>query len=274
MRALGKSCTFTYFDGARHGFAVRTHPGYAEDPARQSFDEARRFRSHRLSRLAAVREQRAWRAADLVVVPSAVLGDYVHAAGQPHVLVAPNGVSAVGSQVSAATAQELRRRLGLDGRFVVGFVGSLMPWHDLETVIAGLGLLPAELEPALLVVGDGPCREEVAGRSRRAGLHAVFTGRVAHHLVPEHLAVMDACVSSLMNDPALRYFSPLKAMEYFAAGRPTVVAAAGDLRGVVAAGAALGYRPGDPTSLADQLARLATSSTRRRARGSDRIDSR
>jgi len=39
MRALGKVCTFTFYDG----FAVRTHPGYAEDVARQSFDEARRF---------------------------------------------------------------------------------------------------------------------------------------------------------------------------------------------------------------------------------------
>jgi len=43
MRDLGKACTFTYYDGARHGFAVRTHPGYAADPAKQSFDEARRF---------------------------------------------------------------------------------------------------------------------------------------------------------------------------------------------------------------------------------------
>jgi carboxymethylenebutenolidase len=43
MRALGKDCTFTLYDGARHGFAVRTHPGYAEDAAKQSFDEAKRF---------------------------------------------------------------------------------------------------------------------------------------------------------------------------------------------------------------------------------------
>ena len=43
MRALGKVCAFTFYDGARHGFAVRTHPGYAEDAARQSFDEAKRF---------------------------------------------------------------------------------------------------------------------------------------------------------------------------------------------------------------------------------------
>ena len=43
MRALGKICEFRYYDGARHGFAVRTHPGYEAHAAKQSFDEARRF---------------------------------------------------------------------------------------------------------------------------------------------------------------------------------------------------------------------------------------
>ncbi len=50
MRALGKVCAFTFYDGARHGFAVRTHPGYAEDAATRSFDEARRFLATHLMR--------------------------------------------------------------------------------------------------------------------------------------------------------------------------------------------------------------------------------
>jgi carboxymethylenebutenolidase len=43
MRALGKVCAFTFYPGARHGFAVRTHPGYAEAAATESFVEAKRF---------------------------------------------------------------------------------------------------------------------------------------------------------------------------------------------------------------------------------------
>jgi carboxymethylenebutenolidase len=43
MRTLGKTCAFTYYEGARHGFAVRTHPGFEARAAAQSFDEARRF---------------------------------------------------------------------------------------------------------------------------------------------------------------------------------------------------------------------------------------
>jgi carboxymethylenebutenolidase len=50
MRALGRVCEFTFYDGARHGFAVRTHPGYDEPAARQSFDEAKRFLETHLTR--------------------------------------------------------------------------------------------------------------------------------------------------------------------------------------------------------------------------------
>src|SRR5262245_15150793 len=42
MLALGKVCTFLFYEGARHGFAV-PHPGYAEDAAKQCFDEAKQF---------------------------------------------------------------------------------------------------------------------------------------------------------------------------------------------------------------------------------------
>ena len=43
MRTLGKVCEFRFYEGARHGFAVRTHPGYDASPAALSFDEAKRF---------------------------------------------------------------------------------------------------------------------------------------------------------------------------------------------------------------------------------------
>jgi carboxymethylenebutenolidase len=50
MRTLGKVCAFRFYDGARHGFAVRTHPGYEKEAAEQSFGEARRFLATHLMR--------------------------------------------------------------------------------------------------------------------------------------------------------------------------------------------------------------------------------
>ena len=52
MRALGKVCELKVYDGARHGFAVRTHPGYEEHAATLSFVEAKRFLEKHLTGLA------------------------------------------------------------------------------------------------------------------------------------------------------------------------------------------------------------------------------
>ena len=47
MRSLDKVCEFRYYDGARHGFAVRTHPGFEPGAAELSFEEAKGFlRTH------------------------------------------------------------------------------------------------------------------------------------------------------------------------------------------------------------------------------------
>jgi carboxymethylenebutenolidase len=42
-RNSGRPIEFRYYEGARHGFAVRTHPGYDAPTATASFAEARKF---------------------------------------------------------------------------------------------------------------------------------------------------------------------------------------------------------------------------------------
>ena len=43
VRSLGRPVTFKYYSGARHGFAVRTHPGFDAATAKDSFEEAHTF---------------------------------------------------------------------------------------------------------------------------------------------------------------------------------------------------------------------------------------
>jgi carboxymethylenebutenolidase len=43
LKGLEKPCAFRFYEGVRHGFAVRTHPGHDPVAARASFEEARRF---------------------------------------------------------------------------------------------------------------------------------------------------------------------------------------------------------------------------------------
>jgi glycosyltransferase involved in cell wall biosynthesis len=200
-------------------------------------------------------EQATWRAADLVAVPSHPLAEMVRATGQPHVIVTPNAVDPELFRVQDEPL--LRYELGLDDRLVIGFAGTARPWHDLGTVVDAVAQLPTDLRPALLIIGEQPPADIVVAATRQ-NVELVVTGPMLHPLVPRYLATVDIAVASLRAEPQFTYFSPLKALEYLAAGRPAVVADVGDLHLLVAKGAALPYRAGDAASLAEALQRVAT----------------
>jgi glycosyltransferase involved in cell wall biosynthesis len=214
------------------------------------------FRDLAMARTARRSEIRVWRSADLVVVPSTPMSRRIHAAGQARVLVAPNAVDPDRFAPRDRRAA-VRRSLALDGRFVVAFAGSLKPWHDLPTIVRAVAYLPADLDATLLVIGDGPERSRLEDDAHAHGVALVCTGSVPHEAVGEHLEAADVCVAPLPASPALDYFSPLKALEYLAAGRPVVVADQGDLDVLAREGVALAYHPGDARDLADQLLTIA-----------------
>jgi glycosyltransferase involved in cell wall biosynthesis len=226
-------------------------------------EETRRFRSLELRSAAVEAERYAWTTADLVVTPSAALAGRVRATGQERLLVVPNAVDPTRFDPSVDGAA-VRRRLRLDDRFVVAWTGRLKEWHDATTLVDAVAELPRRLRPALLVIGDGPERRRVERRAAEREVATLITGAVTRRRVPELLAAADACVATLPADPSLHYFSPLKALEYLAAGRATVVAGGGALATLGDAGAALVYRPGDPTDLAARLEVIATDAGLRR----------
>src|SRR3954447_6875480 len=181
-------------------------------------EESARFRRRSAGTRARDVELALWRGTDLVVVPSTPLATRVRGTGQRRVLVVPNAVDPA-RFTAHGDREQTRAELDLTGRFVVAFVGSLKPWHDLDVLVDGVAALPAARRAALLVVGEGPLRARVEQRAAAAGLLCTTVGAVAHERVVAFLAAADACVASLPADPGLDYFSPLKALEYLAAGR-------------------------------------------------------
>lgn len=133
------------------------------------------------------------------------------------------------------------------------------------------------LDPRLDVIGDGPVRDELETALAAARLtHAVtFHGWVPFEAVPELLADADICV-----DPApcnaLNHLSTMtKIAEYVAAARPVVAYELLETRRT-AGDAALLASCGDPSALADRVARLAGDPDLRRelsARASERRES-
>jgi glycosyltransferase involved in cell wall biosynthesis len=218
--------------------------------------EAARFRDGRLTRVARHYEERAWRETDLVVVPSTAMAEAVREVGQHNVLVVPNAVDTDRFRPRPRD-EKLRLELGIRDQFVLAFVGSVRPWHDLRTVVTALSGLPPDLRVSLLVIGNGPARQDALQLAQRLSVRCVCVDAVPHHEVPRYLATADAAIASLGANVELEYFSPLKVTEYLAMGVPSIVACAGDLRLLVDNGVALGYAPGDADDLRGVITLLA-----------------
>ncbi len=179
--------------------------------------ERARFGGLALPRLARLSERWIWRGADRLVVVSRVLARMVAASGIPtsRIVVMPNGVD-LERFVHLPPLEEAKRRIGLAGCTVLGFAGFVRPWHGLERVVE---LLARELPPevVLLVVGDGPARAGLEAAAERLGVAARvrFAGTVAHEALPAWLAAFDVA----LQPAAVPWASPLKLVEYMAAGR-------------------------------------------------------
>lgn len=146
----------------------------------------------------------------------------------------------------------------------LGFVGTLKPWHGVEALVeAAAPLLAGEcgVPVHLLIVGDGPLAEQVDERARRGGItdHITRTGAVNPADIPGLLHQMDIGLAPYPAE-AETYFSPLKALEYLAAGLPVVASAVGQLPTLIQhEQTGLLVPPSDPTALRQALARLIAS---------------
>jgi glycosyltransferase involved in cell wall biosynthesis len=136
-------------------------------------------------------------------------------------------------------------------RFVVGFAGSLKPWHGVETMVEALREAPdAHLE----VLGHGPLEALLA---RLPTSRVSRLGARAHDEVLARMAGWDAGLAPYM--PLERFwFSPLKVLEYMAAGACPIVSDVGEARETLGDGErGILVPPGDAAALAEAIQTLA-----------------
>jgi glycosyltransferase involved in cell wall biosynthesis len=230
-------------------------------------EEQERHRALRLKALAHAAQTRCFQSANHIVTVSHALKRYIEAEGIPSYRVSclPNGVDT--QRFNPTTdPTPMRARYDLGDRPVIGFVGSLKPWHGMEALFDAMSLLSARSEDQrLLIVGDGPGFHYAMQRAEDDALKGriVLAGKVPHHEVPAHLAAMDLTVAPYIAQEGF-YFSPLKVLESLAAGRPVVAPRLGQLNELIEHGVTgLLYEPGNLNAFAQSVHGLLSDPQRR-----------
>ncbi len=223
--------------------------------------EQEKNRGLEMKALAAETERRIFRETDRVVVVSRQLQEFVASCGVPaaRIHLLPNAVDPQ-HFVVADHGQAVRAKYQLDGKRVIGFVGSLKPWHGVETLFEAFRALHAKApDTHLLIVGDGPKREALEQFAQAGGLKdaVTFAGNIAYDDVPPHIAAMDIAVAPYIPHENF-YYSPIKIFEYMVMGKPVVAGRIGQVEEIIADGeTGILFEPGNIEQLAAVLTKLA-----------------
>lgn len=210
------------------------------------------------------------RRADLLACVSEEVAMEVQRRGVPEdrVMVTPCGVD-VEEFSPANSGAEVRERLGLTGKFVIGWAGSFRRFHGLEMALDAVASLQRNLpDIALLLVGNGQERSRIERLARDLRLADVlFTGTVPFDEMPRYIAAMD--IALLLHSGAHEFhYSPLKLSEYMSSGRAIVGPRVGRVeRSLAESVEGLLVPPGDTRALAAAIARLHGEPGLRRALG-------
>jgi len=212
--------------------------------------------------------------ADVIVVVSRPMADELIARGVPaeKILVNPNGVEP-DIYSPSLDGSAVRRRHGLDGKTVIGFIGTFGPWHGAEVLARAFADLlrqtPSYRESVrLLMIGDGVRMPDVKQALEQGGVMdaAVLAGIVPQAEGPDYLAACDILASPhVPNADGTPFFgSPTKLFEYMAMGKGIVASDLDQVGEILEHGrAAEMVIPGDVASLVTGLRALIEDPARR-----------
>ncbi|WP_025896658.1 TIGR04063 family PEP-CTERM/XrtA system glycosyltransferase [Kordiimonas gwangyangensis] len=169
-------------------------------------------------------ETRAFRKATAVTTICEGLRSDIAARGiaEDKITVIPNAVDTDKFPPIEVQDEALAASLGLQGKTVLGFIGSFYAYEGLEFLIRALPRLIARRpDVALLLVGGGPTDAALKAAVADLGLenHVIFTGRVPHSEVRRYYSLCDIMVYPRHSIRLTETVTPLKPLEAMAMKR-------------------------------------------------------
>ena len=218
------------------------------------------------------------KAADIVVVVSQAMKEELLARGieAEKIIVNPNGVDP-DSYSPNVDGSGVRRQYHLNGKNVIGFIGTFGKWHGAEILAEAFGKLlhtypEFQKRVILFMIGDGVTMPLVKRNIDKFAIKesCILTGLIPQEEGPKYLAACDVLVASHKPNPDGTPFfgSPTKLFEYMAMGKGIVASNLDQIGEVLKHDhTAWLVQPGDIESLMEGLKILIDDRVRRERLG-------
>jgi PEP-CTERM/exosortase A-associated glycosyltransferase len=156
----------------------------------------------------------------------------------------PNGVELgefprLDRERPSAAATALMCSLGLEGKLVLGFLGSFYPYEGLDLLLDAMpAVLRARPEVRLVLAGGGQDELKLKAQARSLGLEEFvrFVGRIAHSEIIHYHELIDVFVFPRRGMRLTETVTPLKPLEAMATGGIVLASDVGGHRELVAQG--------------------------------------
>jgi len=159
------------------------------------------------------------------------------------------------------SSTNLKFQLGLNNKFIVGYIGTHGLAHSLETIVDCAALIQERnIQPEIhfLFVGDGAQRQTIMTYAELKNVSNItFIGSVPKERVVEYLCLLDISVVHLRKDDLFNSVIPSKIFEAMALGIPIAIGVGGEALDIIESnGAGRGFEPEDPEGLAQLIQEL------------------
>ena len=159
-----------------------------------------------------------------------------------------------------AKSPELVKKYGLEGKRVLGYVGTIGMAHKIDFLIDCVKGLP---EYKLMILGEGAEKETLQKKVKDEGVENVFfVDAVPKEKVGDYIALQDIALVNLRRDPLFTTVLPSKIFETAAMQIPILLGVDGEARRLVEGyNAGLFYEPEDKKDFLEKLDLLANNTS-------------
>jgi glycosyltransferase involved in cell wall biosynthesis len=201
---------------------------------------------------------------DLIVVVTPAFKDHLIQRWRvpaEKIAIVENGVeTSLFSPAPPAANHALRQELHAEGKFLVGYIGTMGMAHGLETLLDAAAQLQRQNPNAhFLLLGEGAEKERIKALAQTGELANVsFLDQQPREKIPAFISASDACLVLLKKADVFKTVIPTKMLEFMSCARPVILGVEGQARQIIEdAGAGLVIEPENADALANAINRLS-----------------